>query len=710
MPAEFHCFGLEEAFDDEETVKGYIGYSFEKGTPITSYYGTYVLKKYGKTDFLLSCEMTKNEKGEDQLEFKDLNLTANGFCVWDLKVHPSIDVSDFSDINSDRYCAFTRDDGSGLIIVHILDSETVPSYFPGESVKMQVTGLAFGDVNYYSDENEYDEAVRKNKHDIIPSIGSVFPTGFLSGTNNFEKSLSLITGTVKQARYGTFALPDKDGDPIKPYLIITAETIFGDIDLIHSFEQAPDEDLEKIKTGSIVKGLFVVTGDAGIFDYEKGFICDFEHNIKALHYAIYSKAIERIRFILADDVVYSRDDGVKTVSGKEGVLSYLQYVCDNADEAVYPWLATITEAPDGDVFKVGDRCIAFAYGSETDIQNLFKITVSDDGKISRIDSIRNTACRFEVEYSTEREEDSLGIEDHGVEESVLTRATLFGFLNEEKIDKEEILKRSENIAEPIKTELNQYISEIDVQKLSNDEDYRKRVFSKYFADVIGEHIDEFDRDDQILIRENSGGFGQDYHFRVDICKQDPNEMLYKVLLMERIIANEMIAQNANSNETFFYQNNIALNLIDSKKYNEAINILRELVVLQPLNGEAWNNLAYCYSMEKMKDEAYKAHQKAYKLNRDSKSLIGLILSAEDLGKEAEAESYRKEFKERFEDLNLEEILDVSVEDEESIKTITTDITEKAKQIAYPAFCRKCGTKLSEDSEFCHICGTRVIKS
>lgn len=653
MPIEYKSFGLGDLFENEELVEKYIAHSVQEGRMIYGYEGNYILKSYGKTDFLVSVVKEEGEDGKERFAFKDLNLTANGKCIWKVKVN-DIDFSKLSGFALDRYCLFSSEAGNGALPVHVLDSDVIPSYFPGEVMEMQITAISVGDVNYYENEDEYTEAVRQNKHDMIPAIGSIIPAGFLAGGESEDKAISLITGTVKSAYYGTFKI-DVNSEPILPYLIIRIDTEYGELDLIHSFDQMSEDESKKIVEGAVVRGLFVLTGDVGINEYENGFICDPEHNLKALHYSIYSKNFKRLEAIVSEGVTYSRDDNDTCVAGKKEVIEYLQWVADEMKSSAYPWIATITEAPEGDVFSIGDNCIVIAYDEEDHYENLLKVLFNEDGKINEIKSVRMTQCRFRVER-TEKHELPCP-DDPRVESAVFSRATMRGFINDENIDKAEFIDRANDISDDERAVIVDYINTADISRLQNDKAYRESFFSTYFKSVIGNRMYEFDKDDQELIEEESGKFGLDYHFRTDFLKEDNHrEIIEAVLRMEKAIAKEMLQQNYKNNGEYNAKMSAVCTLISEEEYMQASKILKEMVVMKPLSSEAWNYLAFCYSINRENDLAYRAYRRAYALNQNWKSLIGMILSAEETDNFDKAQEYRKEFKEKFPDKNLEEII------------------------------------------------------
>lgn len=655
MPAEYHCFGLDSIFEDDETGMNYVAYSVKNGEPIYSYYGMYVLKKFGRTDFIVSCEHGEDEKGNKRLEFMDLNIIANGSCVWTLKVHSSIDLSNLSEVNSDRYCAFTREDEDGFAVVHVLNSETVPSYFPGETIKLQMNGLGALDIHYYSDEDEYLSERQSDKHELMQEINTVMPLGFFSGKTGQEKSVSCVVGEVEKAYYGTFAVSNDEEGTSRPYIICRVSTQFGPLDLIHTLDQIDENDIRKIKKGSIVYGLFFLTGDAAIYEYDKGYICDYEHNLKALQYSLYSKKPERLKEILADDIIYYRDDTEQTIKGKENVLSYFTYVNSQQTGSVMPYIGNITEIYSDGFLKLGDRCIAFSYNDENVLDHFFKVEVNAEGKINRIYSIHTETGRFDPDVLLKNHSADLSDAPQYIEDAIINRAFFLGFLDRKKTDGEALFLRVQE-AYKDNSSVVMFIKEYGEQTIHRGDIYEEPIFIEFFKQCIGKELSAFDSDDCNLILNKSGCFWKDFNYHANtLGKQKANELV-KALQTMKVIAEEMIVQNKAVNQAFQLQNSLSLSYIDAKQYNEAIHLLQQMVVLHPLDPQAWNNLAFCYSMENRKEEAYRAYRKAYKLNNSSKSLLGMILALKDLERDDDVEYYCKEFKEKFNDIDLDAVL------------------------------------------------------
>ena len=227
---EYEIFGLNAIFEEENLLDKYIRYTVENGKCISGYEGLYILKSYGKIDFDLYLSQVQG-KDEFSVEVSHIELIANGNCVWKLKV-TDIDTECFTDVPLDRYIAFSDCNNEGTIIVHLLNSDVIPSYCPGEIIEMQIAGISAENVNYYENEDHYSDSVRRNKHDFILAVGSVIPYGLISGD---DRGLSLIVGKVKYARCGKFVIKDDDG--IDSCIITTIETNYGDLDLVHSFDQ-----------------------------------------------------------------------------------------------------------------------------------------------------------------------------------------------------------------------------------------------------------------------------------------------------------------------------------------------------------------------------------------------------------------------------------------------------------------------------------------
>ena len=535
---EYESFGLNAIFEEENLLDKYIRYTVENGKCISGYEGLYIIKSYGKIDFDLYLSQVQG-KDEFSVEVSHIELIANGNCVWKLKV-TDIDTECFTDVPLDRYIAFSDCNNEGTIIVHLLNSDVIPSYCPGEIIEMQIAGISAGAVNYYENEDQYSDSVRRNKHDFILAVGSVIPYGLISGD---DRGLSLIVGKVKYARCGKFVIKDDDG--IDSCIITTIETNYGDLDLVHSFDQVSEDDLKLIKEGSVIAGYFYLTGDVAINKYDEGFICSAENNLKAFQYSIYSGNFRRLSLILNDSVIYHRDVDNTSIEGKCDVIEYLQNIVDNTSHNIYSYSATINNVPENDVLSAGEKCLILAYDDEQNLENVIKLSYDDKGRIKRIDSIRKTKATFDIEtYS--RNIDQLNVTDNSLEKAVYCRAELLGFINGDNMSYEEYIDRYESVQKDKEETVLKYIGNIDIDRLDKDEQYRENCFAEFFRQNIGEKLDYFDKDDQELINLKSGKFSIDYHYRTEIIKEmESLEALKKVMFMMTVIADEMISNNLN---------------------------------------------------------------------------------------------------------------------------------------------------------------------
>lgn len=300
-----------------------------------------------------------------------------------------------------------------------------------------------------------------------------------------------------------------------------------------------------IKEGSIIAGYFYLTGDVAIHKYDEGFICSAENNLKAFRYSIFSRNFRRLSLILNDDVVYCRDDNNEIIEGKCDVIEYLQNIVDNTSHNIYSYSATINNAPENDVLSAGEKCLILAYDDEQNLENVIKLSYDEKERIKRIDSIRKTKATFDIEtYS--RNIDQLNVTDNSLEKAVYCRAELLGFINRDNMSYEEYIDRYESVQKDKEETVLKYISNIDIDRLNKDEQYRESCFAEFFRQNIGDRIDGFDKDDQELINFRSGKFSIDYHYRTEILKEmNSSEALQKVMLMMVVIADEMIGNNLN---------------------------------------------------------------------------------------------------------------------------------------------------------------------
>ena len=73
------------------------------------------------------------------------------------------------------------------------------------------------------------------------------------------------------------------------YIRCIIGTQYGDLELVHTIDQVAEEQRCNIKAGAIVSGAFVLSGDAAIYEYEKGMVLDAEHDLRLLRFFPYQR-------------------------------------------------------------------------------------------------------------------------------------------------------------------------------------------------------------------------------------------------------------------------------------------------------------------------------------------------------------------------------------------------------------------------------------
>jgi hypothetical protein len=324
----------------------------------------------------------------------------SGVTRWKFGVLHQTSCVENDDPLTRRVLAYKAEDGSGAAVINLVNADVLPSFLPDDEITAQVVGFPVL-IHYYENEEKYAEGqtdMYEGKK-LLLADGGVFPAGLLSqkeDKSHEEISLMQIRGTVKSAQGGLVQFGEDKGCN---FIDIVINTEFGDLEIVHSREQVDESEYDLIKEGSVVNGIFAVSGDVAIGEYKEGYILDFDHNLSHLRYTLQAGEAERMRTVLSDDAIYYSEWTNDTYKGKDAIIDRFNYVhnANNDNRPFFAHFATITEVEAGEDYVthgVGDRCIVIAMKTEDNLESICFMDCDESNKICRIEVTRNPRYHF----------------------------------------------------------------------------------------------------------------------------------------------------------------------------------------------------------------------------------------------------------------------------------------------------------------------------
>lgn len=391
-------FGLEFLTDTVENAKAFCGAVCSLGKSILGYYGRpYINHEFGWPQFIVRTKPT--DDGNFEVVGMDAHLS--GVTTWNLCISSSTKAVEDDDPLTRRVMTYKPDDGSGAVMIRLVNADVLPSFLPDDEITVQVVGFPI-DIHYYQDEDGYadsQEAVDGKK--FLLADGTIFPIGLL--TDNEKRSFEdedqmLIRGTVKSVQNGLVRFGEENG---WNFLDVIINTKFGDLEIVHTLEQVNEAEREHIKEGAVVYGAFYLSGDVAIREYKKGYILDEEHNLALLRYTFQEGAPERLRGALSENIEYFSEWVQATFVGIDNIIERFKYVNElNPDRPFFAHFATITDIVEGaeeTTHAIGERCIVIAVGEEYNLDSICFMKCDTENKISRIEVTRNPRYRFALD-------------------------------------------------------------------------------------------------------------------------------------------------------------------------------------------------------------------------------------------------------------------------------------------------------------------------
>lgn len=397
--------GLRFLVETEESTGKLIHYVAQEGTPIAGYYGwPYLNKHCGDAQFILR---TGRDSAEQNLHVTGIDTHSAGPCVWNARLY-GITLTPKDADKMQRKCILGRSgDEDGMAVVNIVNADVLPSFLENDEVRLQMVAFPLT-ISYYRDEDEYADSqpMEEDGETWLVANGSVIPSGLLQNRNPENKDAdqhperddyTLICGTVKSVYWGMTKFGEIENNS---YIRCIIETYFGDLELIHTLDQVEKEQQKYIKEGCTVSGVFVLSGDAAIYEYEKGIVRDEEHNLRALRYTLVKGEAQRLGSILAVDALYVSDAARSTYRGRDAIIERLAYVAADDSEECFAQMAVITGVGAGadDLpeprYAAGKRCVVLSTEREDNYVSIAFIETDGDGRITELHITTDARYRF----------------------------------------------------------------------------------------------------------------------------------------------------------------------------------------------------------------------------------------------------------------------------------------------------------------------------
>ena len=211
------------------------------------------------------------EKKDDKVAVNYMKVHHVSPDVWKLKIINPLSM------HKDCYMA-SREDGSGCIIIRLVNEQVLGEIKTGDIIEAQVVGMAMA-IDIFEDEEAYKEKVpeRKDGQKYLMGDGAIIPANMIinNSANLTEEERKEIDhsfdnlvdfkGTIKQVWKYPLRIFDID---VNNYYMAEVDTEYGNLHIVIPFPMFP-EGLKGFGAGNIIAGKLLISGDVCIDDYEK---------------------------------------------------------------------------------------------------------------------------------------------------------------------------------------------------------------------------------------------------------------------------------------------------------------------------------------------------------------------------------------------------------------------------------------------------------
>ena len=180
MALNYENFGMEEFYEDTECALGLGKYAAQNGKSFVGYYDIpYLYHNLGDMEVIVSLDRLDDGK----YDARRIDTHCRGNSIWDAVLH-EINVNPKDASKMYRRVMIEGANGmQNLAIVELVHSDVLPSFLPGDLVRMQVVGFPKL-IEIYANEDEYMEAQDEWEGKKLGlAEGLIAVTGFLKNHN-----------------------------------------------------------------------------------------------------------------------------------------------------------------------------------------------------------------------------------------------------------------------------------------------------------------------------------------------------------------------------------------------------------------------------------------------------------------------------------------------------------------------------------------------
>lgn len=422
----FEHFGnidLDFLFEKENGLSGFVSKTLDSARVVNGYGSFYLYSSIGDPEFEIISNIDEDNQ---ELELASMETHICGDCVWEMAVATDITGNDAHPLK--RSIVFRdAENGEGLVPVGLRFSDVIPSFLPDDIIKMQIIGFA-ETVELFENEQDYFDACEKddNGNAVEPGQGVIFPSGLIHNhaqtsepdeSNNTDVTdlYVILRSKIKSVRKGGMSnwwkTDDEDELNFHTFYYVTADTLYGEIELIIGAGQLDEKQKPLLKEGSMIFGVFTLSGDVVIDEFENGALYNEECDLRLLRQGLVKGETERCFSAFDENCIFEfTEKGINANGGKNSFEAFCNYRKSN--ERYITALATASVIFDDESvdFSSAKRCVAISYGNEI-AEHLLFVDTSENGKITRLKIV--SALGFNVKIDRpeyEYDEDLYGVE------------------------------------------------------------------------------------------------------------------------------------------------------------------------------------------------------------------------------------------------------------------------------------------------------------